>query len=185
MFTYRRQQNCPVLILFNTPLTFIPILHKTAYSPIYAPINAIYFIKIPVIYLFFAFFVCNISNMFTYFACNFLILYIAIITYKCYNISNLNNKGVLIMLTYFKRHFAQLNKHNLPRQHATKVIAVLLQYIKALHFRVLRLKTYKGKNGNITFNIYVQHYQYSHNTYCLSWHTNAKNCIVYTGSCIV
>jgi hypothetical protein len=38
------------------------------------------------------------------------------------------------MLTYFKRHFAQLNKHNLPRQHATKVIAVLLQYIKALQF---------------------------------------------------
>lgn len=143
MFTYRRQQNCPVLILFNTPLTFIPILHKTAYSPIYAPINAIYFIKIPVICLFFAFFVCNISNMFTYFACNFLILYIAIIAYKCYNISNLNNKGVL------------------------------------------RLKTYKGKNGNITFNIYVQHYQYSNITYCLSWHTNAKNCIVYTGSCIV
>lgn len=161
MFTYRRQQNCPVLILFNTPLTFIPILHKTAYSPIYAPINAIYFIKIPVICLFFAFFVCNISNMFTYFACNFLILYIAIIAYKCYNISNLNNKGVLIILTYFK------------------------QYIKALHFRVLRLKTYKGKNGNITFNIYVQHYQYSNITYCLSWHTNAKNCIVYTGSCIV
>lgn len=143
MFTYRRQQNCPVLILFNTPLTFIPILHKTAYSPIYAPINAIYFIKIPVICLFFAFFVCNISNMFTYFACNFLILYIAIIAYKCYNISNLNNKGVL------------------------------------------RLKIYKGKNGNITFNIYVQHYQYSNITYCLSWHTNAKNCIVYTGSCIV
>lgn len=143
MFTYRRQQNCPVLILFNTPLTFIPILHKTAYSPIYAPINAIYFIKIPVICLFFAFFVCNISNMFTYFACNFLILYIAIIAYKCYNISNLNNKGVL------------------------------------------RLKTYKGKNGNITFNIYVQHYQYNNITYCLSWHTNAKNCIVYTGSCIV
>ena len=76
MFTYRRQQNCPVLILFNTPLTFIPILYKTAYSPVYAPINAIYFIKIPVICLFFAFFVCNISNMFTYFACNFLILYI-------------------------------------------------------------------------------------------------------------
>lgn len=132
MFTYRRQQNCPVLILFNTPLTFIPILHKTAYSPVYAPINAIYFIKIAVICLFFAFFVCNISNMFTNFACNFLIL-----------------------------------------------------YIKALNFRVLTLKTYKGKNGNITFNIYVQHYQYSHNTYCLSWHTNAKNCIVYTGSCIV
>ena len=124
MFTYRRQQNCPVLILFNCPLTFIPILHKTAYNPIYAPINAIYFIKIPVICLFFAFFVCNISNMFTYFACNFLILYIAIIAYK-------------------------------------------------------------GKNGNITFNIYVQHYQYSNITYCLSWHTNAKNCIVYTGSCIV
>lgn len=81
------------------------------------------------------------------------------------------------MLTYFKRHFAQLNKHNLPRQHATKVIAVLLQYIKALNFRVLTLKTNKGKNGNITFNIYVQHYQYSTNTYCLSWHTNAKNCI--------
>lgn len=79
MFTYRRQQNCPVLILFNTPLTFIPILHKTAYSPVYAPINAIYFIKIAVICLFFAFFVCNISNMFTNFACNFLILYIAII----------------------------------------------------------------------------------------------------------
>lgn len=89
------------------------------------------------------------------------------------------------MLTYFKRHFAQLNKHNLPRQHATKVIAVLLQYIKALNFRVLTLKTNKGKNGNITFNIYVQHYQYSHNTYCLSWHTNAKNCIVYTGSYIL
>lgn len=79
MFTYRRQQNCPVLILFNTPLTFIPILHKTAYSLVYAPINAIYFIKIAVICLFFAFFVCNISNMFTNFACNFLILYIAII----------------------------------------------------------------------------------------------------------
>lgn len=89
------------------------------------------------------------------------------------------------MLTYFKRHFAQLNKHNLPRQHATKVIGVLLQYIKALNFRVLTLKTYKGKNGNITFNIYVQHYQYSTNTYRLSWHTNAKNCIVYTGSYIV
>lgn len=90
MFTYRRQQNCPVLILFNTPLTFIPILHKTAYSPIYAHINAIYFIKIPVICLFFAFFVCNINNMFTYFACNFLILYIAC---QCYNISNLKNRG--------------------------------------------------------------------------------------------
>lgn len=93
MFTYRRQQNCPVLILFKALLTFIPILYKTAYSPVYAPINAIYFIKIPVICLFFAFFVCSISNMFTYFAYNFLILYIAIINYQCYNISNLKTGG--------------------------------------------------------------------------------------------
>lgn len=183
MFTYRRQQNCPVLILFNTPLTFIPILHKTAYSPVYTPINAIYFIKIPVICLFFAFFVCNISNMFTYFACNFLILYIVIYKQLCYN-KTIINKGVFNMQVskYLYKHFAQLNCHNL--NYGVKITsAVLLQYVKALGFRVLKLKFY-GKPKRNNFSITVKHHNYN-NCYCLNWRTNKNGYIVFVGVCIV
>lgn len=51
--------------------------------------------------------------MFTYFACNFLILYIVIYKQLCYN-KTIINKGVFNMQVskYLYKHFAQLNCHN-------------------------------------------------------------------------
>lgn len=50
--------------------------------------------------------------MFTYFACNFLILYIVIYKQLCYN-KTIINKGVFNMQVskYLYKHFAQLNCH--------------------------------------------------------------------------
>lgn len=52
--------------------------------------------------------------MFTYFACNFLILYIVIYKQLCYN-KTIINKGVFNMQVskYLYKHFAQLNCYNL------------------------------------------------------------------------
>lgn len=53
---------------------------------------------------------------------------------------------------YLYKHFAQLNCHNL--NYGVKITsAVLLQYVKALGFRVLTLKFYgKPKRSNFKFN---------------------------------
>lgn len=78
--------------------------------------------------------------MFTYFACNFLILYIVIYKQLCYN-KTIINKGVFNMQVskYLYKHFAQLNCHNL--NYGVKITsAVLLQYVKALGFRVFKIK---------------------------------------------
>jgi hypothetical protein len=53
---------------------------------------------------------------------------------------------------YLYKHFAQLNCHNL--NYGVKITsAVLLQYVKALGFRVLTLKFYgKPKRNNFSIN---------------------------------
>lgn len=69
--------------------------------------------------------------MFTYFACNFLILYIVIYKQLCYNVTIIN-KGVFNMQVskYLYKHFAQLNCHNL--NYGVKITsAVLLQFVFA------------------------------------------------------
>lgn len=107
--------------------------------------------------------------MFTYFACNFLILYIVIYKQVCYNKTIINK-------------FAQLNCHNL--NYGVKITsAVLLQYVKALGFRVLTLKFY-GKPKRNNFSITVKHPNYN-NCYCLNWRTNKNGYIVFVGVCIV
>lgn len=51
---------------------------------------------------------------------------------------------------YLYKHFAQLNCHNL--NYGVKITsAVLLQYVKALSFRVLTLKFYGKPKRNATF----------------------------------
>lgn len=51
---------------------------------------------------------------------------------------------------YLYKHFAQLNCHNL--NYGVKITsAVLLQYVKALGFRVLTLKFYGKPKCNATF----------------------------------
>ena len=97
--------------------------------------------------------------MFTYFACNFLILYIVIYKQLCYNVTIINKYGVKI------------------------TSAVLLQYVKALGFRVLTLKFY-GKPKRNNFSITVKHHNYN-NCYCLNWRTNKNGYIVFVGVCIV
>lgn len=97
--------------------------------------------------------------MFTYFACNFLILYIVIYKQLCYNKTIINKYGVKI------------------------TSAVLLQYVKALGFRVLKLKFY-GKPKRNNFSITVKHHNYN-NCYCLNWRTNKNGYIVFVGVCIV
>lgn len=70
---------------------------------------------------------------------------------------------------YLYKHFAQLNCHNL--NYGVKITsAVLLQYVKALGFRVLTLKFY-GKPKRNNFSITVKHPNYN-NCYCLNWRTN-------------
>lgn len=116
--------------------------------------------------------------MFTYFACNFLILYIVIYKQLCYN-KTIINKGVFNMQVskYLYKHFAQLN-------YGVKITsAVLLQYVKALGFRVLTLKFY-GKPKRNNFSITVKHPNYN-NCYCLNWRTNKNGYIVFVGVCIV
>lgn len=121
--------------------------------------------------------------MFTYFARNFLILYIVIYKQLCYN-KTIINKGVFNMQVskYLYKHFAQLNCHNL--NYGVKITsAVLLQYVKALGFRVLTLKFY-GKPKRNNFSITVKHHNYN-NCYCLNWRTNKNGYIVFVGVCIV
>lgn len=81
--------------------------------------------------------------MFTYFACNFLILYIVIYKQLCYNVTIIN-KGVFNMQVskYLYKHFAQLNCHNL--NYCVKITsAVLLQYVKALGFYTIFMRIFK------------------------------------------
>lgn len=116
--------------------------------------------------------------MFTYFACNFLILYIVIYKQVCYN-KTIINKGVFNMQVskYLYKHFAQLNCHNL--NYGVKITsAVLLQYVKALGFRVLTLKFY-GKPKRNNFSITVKHHNYN-NCYCLNWRTNREKLLLNT-----
>lgn len=83
---------------------------------------------------------------------------------------------------YLYKHFAQLNCHNL--NYVVKITsAVLLQYVKALGFRVLTLKFY-GKPKRNNFSITVKHHNYN-NCYCLNWRTNKNGYIVFVGVCIV
>lgn len=52
--------------------------------------------------------------MFTYFACNFLILYIVIYKQVCYNVTIINKRVFNMQVSkYLYKHFAQLNCHNL------------------------------------------------------------------------
>lgn len=79
---------------------------------------------------------------------------------------------------YLYKHFAQLNCHNL--NYGVKITsAVLLQYVKALGFRVLTLKFY-GKPKRNNFSITVKHHNYN-NCYCLNWRTNKNGYIVFVG----
>ena len=81
---------------------------------------------------------------------------------------------------YLYKHFAQLNCHNL--NYGVKITsAVLLQYVKALGFRVLTLKFY-GKPKRNNFSITVKHHNYN-NCYCLNWRTNKNGYIVFVGVC--
>lgn len=67
--------------------------------------------------------------MFTYFACNFLILYIVIYKQLCYNKTIINKRVFNMQVSnYLYKHFAQLNCHNLI--YGVKITsAVLLQYV--------------------------------------------------------
>lgn len=79
---------------------------------------------------------------------------------------------------YLYKHFAQLNCHNL--NYGVKITsAVLLQYVKALGFKVLTLKFY-GKPKRNNFSITVKHNNYN-NCYCLNWRTNKNGYIVFVG----
>lgn len=65
---------------------------------------------------------------------------------------------------YLYKHFAQLNCHNL--NYGVKITsAVLLQYVKALGFRVLTLKFF-GKPKRNNFSITVKHHNYNTQYLC-------------------
>ena len=70
--------------------------------------------------------------MFTYFACNFLILYIVIYKQLCYNVTIIN-KGVFNMQVskYLYKHFAQLNCHNL--NYGVKITSAVL-FLQVIFF---------------------------------------------------
>lgn len=74
--------------------------------------------------------------MFTYFACNFLILYIVIYKQLCYN-KTIINKGVFNMQVskYLYKHFAQLNCHNL--NYGVKITSAVLFLLGFVLFKKL------------------------------------------------
>ena len=73
---------------------------------------------------------------------------------------------------YLYKHFAQLNCHNL--NYGVKITsAVLLQYVKALGFRVLTLKFY-GKPKRNNFSITVKHHNYNNCYFFLPFFSQKK-----------